>query len=189
MFTRLSTRCLPVCKQFQRSFATIKLNGDPFSVTGELPQPGSTAPDFAGLVASDLSEAGFDTYEGKKKILNIFPSIDTPVCAKSVGEFNEKASHLSDAVVLCVSADLPFALTRFCGEEFPNIQALSCFRSDFATAYGVKIVDGPLAGVTARAIVVLDETNKVLHSELVPEILQEPDYDAALAAVGVKIGQ
>ena len=125
-------------------------------------------------------------YAGKRKILNIFPSIDTPTCATSVREFNKKAAALSNTVVLCISADLPFAQSRFCGAEgIENVVSLSSFRNNlqFATNYGVAILDSSLAGLTARAVIVLDESNKVLHSELVSEIANEPNYDAALAVL------
>ncbi|PHX52520.1 peroxidase, partial [Pseudomonas syringae pv. syringae] len=125
------------------------------------------------------------SFAGKRKVLNIFPSVDTPTCATSVRKFNTQANDLSNAVVLCISADLPFAQARFCGSEgLENVQNLSSFRSaDFARNYGVAVADGPLAGLTARAVVVLDENDKVLHSELVAEIGSEPNYDAALAVL------
>ena len=123
-------------------------------------------------------------FAGKRKILNIFPSVDTGVCAQSVRTFNEKAAALENAVVLCISADLPFAQARFCGAEgIDNVVMLSTFRSGFAQAYGVALQSGPLAGLTARSVVVLDENNQVIYSELVPEIAQEPDYNSALAAL------
>merc|ERR1712080_553294 len=137
---------------------------------------------MGGLVATDLSEASFETFQSRK-ILNIFPSVDTPVCAKSVGKFNEKVAKISDVVMLCISADLPFALSRFCGDSYPNVTALSCFRNDYPAKIGIKIEDVPLAVFSARAVLVVNEDNRVLHSELVPEIAQEPDYAAALAAL------
>jgi thioredoxin-dependent peroxiredoxin len=165
--------------------ATITLAGNPIEVGGTLPAPGTQAPAFA-LVGKDLADVSLASLAGKRKILNIFPSIDTPTCATSVRKFNQSASELPNTVVLCISADLPFAQSRFCGAEgLANVQTLSTMRgSEFMQAYGVAIQNGPLAGVTARAVVVLDENDRVLHSELVPEIKQEPDYAAALAALG-----
>ena len=164
--------------------AEITLKGTLINTSGDLPAVGTDAPDFA-LVANDLSAASLSDYAGKSVVLNIFPSLDTPVCATSVRTFNERAAGRDDAVVLCVSVDLPFALGRFCGAEgIENVHTLSAFRSPgFADAYGVGLVDGPLAGVLARAIVVIDGDGKVSYTELVPEIVQEPDYDAALAAI------
>jgi thiol peroxidase len=149
-----------------------------------LPAVGSAAPAFS-LVAGNLADVTLATFAGKRKVLNIFPSIDTPTCATSVRKFNAQANDLTNAVVLCISADLPFAQARFCGAEgLENVQNLSTMRGrDFIENYGVAIVEGPLAGLTARAVVVLDENDVVLHSELVPEIGQEPDYDAALAVL------
>jgi thiol peroxidase len=161
--------------------ATITLKGNPIHTSGDLPAVGSTAPDFS-LVKTNLSEAKLSSYSGKK-ILNIFPSVDTPVCAMSVRKFHEQAAKLSGVTVLNISADLPFAHTRFCAAEgIANAEGLSTFRSDFAERYGVKIVDGPLAGLLSRAVIVVDEGNKVVHAEQVPEIAQEPNYEAALAA-------
>jgi thiol peroxidase len=163
--------------------AKITLKGNPISTSGNLPAVGGKAPDFK-LVRNDLSEVTLATFAGKRKVLSIFPSIDTPVCATSVRKFNEKAAGVKNAVVLNVSADLPFAHKRFCGAEgIQNVETLSSFRSSFATDYGVKIQDGGLTGLSARAVVVLDENNKVLHAEQVPEIAQEPNYDAALSAL------
>lgn len=160
--------------------AQTKFKGTPVHTSGELPAVGSTAPDFT-LVKTDLSEGKLSSYSGKK-ILNIFPSIDTGVCQKSVRTFHERAQSLPGVTVLNISADLPFAHNRFCGAEgIKNAESLSTFRSNFGDQYGVKLVDGPLAGLLARSVLVLDEQNKVLHAELVPEIAQEPDYDAALA--------
>ena len=147
------------------------------------PAVGSKAPTFE-LVAGDLSSATLDTYAGAKKVLNVFPSIDTPVCATSVRMFNQKAAGKDGVVVLNVSADLPFASGRFCAAEgIEGAHTLSTFRSDFAKAYGLEIADGPLAGLCSRAVLVLDENDNVIHAEQVPEITQEPDYDAALAAL------
>ena len=164
--------------------ATITFKGTPIQTSGALPAKGSQAPDFQ-LTRTDLTDVSLKDYSGKKKILNIVPSLDTGVCATSAKKFNEAASQLSGTVLLNISADLPFAAGRFC-ESFSlkNVVALSTFRSpDFAKAYGVAILDGPLAGLTARAVVVLDAQDKVLYTELVPEIAQEPDYADALAAV------
>ncbi len=162
--------------------ATVTLRGNPIQTNGELPSVGSSAPSFS-LVGSDLAEVSEVKFAGKKVVLNIFPSIDTPTCATSVRTFNEKAAG-TDAVVLCVSEDLPFAQNRFCGSEgIENVMTASSFRSDFGAAYGLEMTDGPLKGLLARAVVVLDETGTVIHSELVPEIAQEPDYSAALNAI------
>ena len=164
--------------------ANITLKGNPINTNGDLPAVGSQAPDFK-LVAGDLSDVSLATYAGKKKLLNIVPSLDTPVCAASTRKFNEAIAAKSDAVALVISADLPFAQGRFCGAEgLENVVTLSTMRGrEFLEAYGVAIADGPLAGVAARAVVVLDENDKVIHSELVPEIKQEPDYAAALAVL------
>ncbi len=163
--------------------ATVTLKGNPVSINGGLPSVGSTAPDFK-LVTGDLNEVSLAEYGGKKKILNIVPSLDTPVCATSARKFNESASQLTNTAVLVISADLPFAQGRFCSAEgIENVVSLSMIRSkQFAKDYGVLIEDGPLAGVSARAVVVLDESDNVVYTELVPEITQEPDYDAALRA-------
>lgn len=160
---------------------TVTLRGNPIKVEGDLPKAGSTAPDFK-LTSGDLAEVSLQNYAGKRKVLNIFPSIDTPTCATSTRKFNESAGKLTNTVVLCVSADLPFAAKRFCAAEgLVNVAHLSTFRyPDFLRTWGVDMVDGPLAKLTARAVVVLDENNKVMHSQMVPEIAQEPDYEAAL---------
>ena len=165
--------------------AKVTLRGNPISTAGDLPAVGSPSPGFS-LTKSDLSTVTNADLDGKKVILNIFPSIDTPVCQTSVRQFNEKAAGRDDTVVLCVSADLPFAHGRFCGAEgIANVQTASTFRSPgFGELFGVTMTDGPLAGLLARAVVVTDAHGKVLHSELVPEIAQEPDYDAALKALG-----
>lgn len=164
--------------------AQITLKGNPINTCGELPVVGTPAPGFT-LVRADLGDTSLADYAGKSVVLNIFPSLDTPVCAQSVRRFNELAADREGAVVLCISADLPFALGRFCGAEgIENVVALSTFRAaGFGDDYGVRIVDGPLAGVLARAIVVVDGAGGVSYTELVPEIAQEPDYDAALAAL------
>ena len=165
--------------------STVSLHGKPVRVDGTLPAVGSAAPAFS-LVAGDLSDASLSGFAGKRKVLNIFPSVDTPTCAASVRHFNEAAGKLDNAVVLCISADLPFAQKRFCGAEgLDNVVNLSTMRGrGFLADYGVAIADGPLAGLAARAVVVLDEHDKVLHTELVGEIGDEPDYAAALKALG-----
>ncbi len=164
--------------------AEITLQGNPIHTNGELPAVGSQAPDFK-LVDKDLNDVSLADFKGKKKLLNIVPSLDTPVCATSTKKFNEFAAGRDDLVMLVVSADLPFAMARFCtGEGVDKVIPLSMMRDrNFAKDYGVLITDGPLAGITARAVVVLDEDDKVVHAELVPEIAQEPDYDKALAAL------
>lgn len=161
--------------------ATVTLKGNPVSVGGSVPAMGSAAPGFR-LTGGDLKDVSLHDYAGKRKVLNIFPSIDTATCATSTRKFNEKASGLSNAVVLCISADLPFAMSRFCvAEGLKNVVTLSTFRAHgFARDYGVAIENGPLAGLCARAVVVLDANNQVLHAELVKEIADEPNYDAAL---------
>ena len=164
--------------------ANVTLGGNAIGVGGSLPKRGDAAPDFT-LTGKDLKDVSLKDYAGKRKVLNIVPSLDTPVCQTSTRKFNEKASGLDNTVVLVVSADLPFASGRFCStENLNNVVTLSTVRNrDFHSKYGVDITDGPLKGLTSRAVVVLDENNKVLHSELVPEIKQEPNYDAALAAL------
>lgn len=163
---------------------TITLAGNPIEVSGSFPAKGSQIANFT-LVANDLSEVSLADFAGKRKVLNIFPSIDTGICATSVRTFNQEAAELANSVVLCISADLPFAQARFCGAEgIEQVKTLSTFRAKgVAEALGVAISTGPLAGLTARAVIVLDEQNQVLHAELVPEIKQEPNYAAALAAL------
>ncbi|MEO6652735.1 MAG: thiol peroxidase [Ilumatobacteraceae bacterium] len=164
--------------------AQVTLRGNPFNTNGELPSVGSPAPAFS-LVGSDLSEVTNESFSGKRVVLNIFPSVDTATCASSVRAFNEQAGGRDDTVVLCVSEDLPFAAARFCGAEgIENVTTGSAFRSSFAEDYGVKLQDGPLAGLTARSVVVLDADGNVTYTQLVGEIADEPDYDAALAALG-----
>ncbi|MCU7797111.1 MAG: thiol peroxidase [Candidatus Thiodiazotropha sp. (ex Myrtea spinifera)] len=162
--------------------AQITLEGNAINTNGDLPAVGAEAPDFS-LTKGDLSDVGLADYAGKKKLLNIVPSLDTGVCAASTKKFNEAMAGKSNAVALVVSADLPFAQSRFCSAEgIENVDSLSMMHSrNFAKDYGVLITDGPLAGITARAVVVVDENNKVVYTELVPEIVQEPDYDSALA--------
>ncbi|MER5635619.1 thiol peroxidase [Kitasatospora sp. NPDC002227] len=164
--------------------AQVTLKGNPVEVNGELPQSGSTAPAFT-LVGAGLAEKSLADFAGKRKVLNIFPSVDTPTCATSVRTFNAEANSLENTVVLCISADLPFAQARFCGAEgLENVQSLSTFRNrDFHAAYGVDIAGGAMAGLTARAVVVLGENDEVLHTELVSEIADEPNYQAALGAL------
>ena len=164
--------------------AQVTFQGSPISTNGNLPTIGQVAPDFT-LVAADLSEKSLADFAGKRKVLNIFPSIDTGVCAQSVRTFNKRASSLNNTVVLCISADLPFAQARFCGAEgLNNVITLSTFRNaEFLQAYGVAIADGPLKGLAARAVVVIDENDNVIFSQLVDEITTEPDYEAALAVL------
>lgn len=164
--------------------ATVTLRGNPVRVDGHFPAAGTTAPDFT-LVNGQLADATLISFGSQRKILNIFPSVDTPTCAMSVRKFNAQASGLDNTVVLCISADLPFAQARFCGAEgLDKVINLSTMRGrDFLQHYGVAIADGPLAGLAARAVVVLDGNNQVLHSELVAEIGSEPNYDSALAAL------
>jgi thioredoxin-dependent peroxiredoxin len=164
--------------------AKITLKGNFIQTSGVLPSIGTQAPDFK-LTKTDLSDTSLKEFAGKKVILNIFPSLDTSVCAASVRKFNAEAGKLSNTVVLCISRDLPFAHNRFCTTEgLNNVIPLSELRDEsFGKAYGVKIIDGPLAGVFSRAVVVLDISGKVVYSEQVPEITQEPNYEAALKAV------
>lgn len=166
--------------------ATITLNGNPIQTAGNLPEKGTQAPDF-NLVRSDLSEATLATFAGKKKILNIFPSIDTGTCATSVRKFNKEAAALPNVAVLNISADLPFAQKRFCGAEgIANTESLSSFRATFGKDYGLVMASGPLAGLLSRAVVVLDENNRVLHAEQVSDIVNEPNYENAIKALNAK---
>jgi thiol peroxidase len=162
----------------------VTLKGNPVTINGTFPSVGQTAPDFT-LVAKDLSDVGLKNFAGKRKVLNIVPSLDTPTCATSTRKFNESASKLNNTVVLVISADLPFASSRFCvAEGLENVITLSLLRGrEFSSNYGVEITSAPLAGLTARAVLVLDESNKVIHAELVSEIADEPNYDAALAVL------
>ncbi len=164
--------------------ATVTLGGNAVTVGGNFPKPGDMAADFS-LTGKDLKDVSLKDYAGKRKVLNIVPSLDTPTCATSTRKFNQSAGSLPNSVVLVISADLPFAMKRFCeAEGLNNVVTLSTMRGrDFHGKYGVDIADGPLKGLTARAVVVLDENNKVKYSQLVPEIKTEPDYDAALAAL------
>lgn len=161
--------------------ATTAFKGSPVNTVGELPGVGSQAPEFA-VTGSDLSDVALES--GTRTVLNIFPSLDTGVCAMSVRKFNELAAGLDNTRVLCISRDLPFAQGRFCGAEgIENVTVGSDFRTDFGEKYGVTMTDGPLAGLLARSVVVLDEQGKVVYTELVPEITQEPDYDSAIASL------
>jgi len=164
--------------------AQITLQGNPIETVGALPAQGSAAPGFT-LVKTDLSEVSLSDFSGKKVVLNIFPSIDTGVCAASARRFNTIASQKDNTVVLCVSADLPFAHQRFCeAEGLENVVPVSVFRSpEFGKEYGVTITTGPLTGLLSRAVVVIDNAGNVAYTEQVPEIAQEPDYDAALAVL------
>jgi thiol peroxidase len=165
--------------------ATITLHDNEIHTSGDLPRVGSKAPDFT-LTNGDLNDVSLGDWVGKKKLLSIFPSVDTPVCALSTKKFNDYAREHPDTVMLMISADLPFAQKRFCGvDDLENVIPLSTMRSpEFDTNYGVLIEDGPLAGLCARAVLVLDENDTVVHAELVPEIGSEPNYDAALKALG-----
>ena len=164
--------------------AEITFRGNPVQTVGDLPAVGSPAPAFT-LTGGNLADVTAGDFAGKTIVLNIFPSVDTSVCAASVRAFNEKAGGRDDAAVLNVSMDLPFAQSRFCGAEgIENVTSASAFRSDFGSAYGVTMADGPLAGLLSRAVVVVDPDGVVRYTEQVPEIGQEPNYDAALAALG-----
>ena len=163
--------------------ANITFKGNDISTAGQLPSVGSTAADFT-FVMNDLSESTLYKTEGKFKILNIFPSIDTGVCATSVRQFNQRAATRSDVKVLCVSKDLPFAQKRFCGAEgIERVETVSVFKSDFSKTYALDMISGPLSGLCSRAIVVLDANNKVLYTEQVSDIVNEPNYDAALKVI------
>ncbi|QRX64465.1 thiol peroxidase [Dysgonomonadaceae bacterium zrk40] len=164
--------------------ANITFKGNPVHTIGDLPLKGNQAPDFK-LVKGDLSEVGLSDYKGKYVVLNIFPSLDTGVCAASVRRFNKEAAAMDNTVVLGISADLPFAAGRFCSTEgIENVVTLSCFRDEkFGKDYGLLMIDGPLKGLMARAVVVVDPEGKVIHTELVPEIAQEPDYQSAINSI------
>ena len=163
--------------------ATVTLKGNPVTTVGELPAVGAIAPD-ASVTMTDLSEKNIADFRGQRLVLNIFPSVDTPTCSASVREFNQRAGDMDNVVVLNVSADLPFALARFCGAEgIENVLSGSCFRSDFGEQYGVTFSSGPLTGLLSRSVVVVDTDGKVLYREQVSETAEEPDYDAALAAL------
>jgi thiol peroxidase len=164
--------------------AKISSRGEIVETSGELPEVGSAAPPFS-LRKADLSVVTLSDYAGSRLVLNIFPSIDTPTCAKSVRQFNERAASMPNTGVLCVSADLPFALSRFCGAEgIENVETASVYRApEFGLDYGVYMAEGRLGGLLARAVVVIDESGQVIHRELVPEIAQEPDYEAVIGAL------
>jgi len=164
--------------------AKITFKGSPVLTAGDLPRVGAEAPEFS-LVKTDLSEVSLADYKGKKVVLNIFPSVDTGVCAASVRRFNAEASKHDNTVVLCISRDLPFAHARFCGAEgLDDVVSLSEYKDEiFSQNYGIKMVDGPLNGLHSRAVVVVDEKGKVTHSEQVDDIVNEPDYEAALKAL------
>lgn len=163
--------------------AEVTLGGNPTNTNGDLPAVGSDAPAFT-LTKGDLSDLTNADLAGQNVVLNIFPSVDTPTCAQSVRTFNERAAGLDNTTVVCVSADLPFAQGRFCGAEgIENVTTASTFKSDFLSDYGVKLIDGRLEGLAARSVVVIDGAGKVVHTELVGEIANEPDYDAALGAI------
>lgn len=163
--------------------ATVTLKGNAFQTVGELPAVGQKAPDFT-LVKTDLSEVSLKDFAGSRLILNIFPSVDTAVCATSIRTFNKSASELSNTKVLCVSADLPFAAARFCGAEgIDNVATGSSFRSNFGTDYGVSFSNGPLAGLLSRSVVVIDENGVVSYTEQVAETTEEPNYESAKAAL------
>ena len=163
--------------------ATITFQGKPINTVGDLPAVGSRAPDF-NLTNRKMQDVGLAEFAGKRKVMNIVPSLDTPTCATSTRKFNEKAAHLDNTVVLAISADLPFAQVRFCEiEGIKHVVPLSTFRSTFAHGYGVELLDSILAGLTARAIVIIDENDTVIYTELVSEIADEPDYTSALAAL------
>lgn len=163
--------------------AKITLKGNAINTSGNLPEVGSQAKDFS-LVANDLSVKSLSDYKGNKVILNIFPSLDTPTCAASVRRFNAEASKLENTKVLCISKDLPFAQARFCGAEgLENVETLSDFRTSFSKDYDLEIIDGPLAGLASRAVIILDEEGKVTYNQQVPEIVDEPNYDEVLNAL------
>lgn len=165
--------------------ATVTLQGNPIHTSGDLPTKGSKAPDFR-LIDRALNERTLADYAGKRKVLNIVPSLDTPVCAAQARRFNEEATKLANTQVLVISADLPFAQSRFCEtQNIENLETLSIVRStDFGEAYGVALTEGPLAGICARAVIVVDENDVVQYTQLVPEIAEEPDYEDVLKALG-----
>lgn len=162
---------------------TVTLKGNKINTNGTLPANGTKAPNFT-LVSTDLKEMNLESFGNKRKVLNIFPSIDTPTCATSVRNFNKNASEMNNTVVINISADLPFAQKRFCGAEgITNVEVLSSFRSDFANTYGLEFTDGPLKGLCSRAVIVLDENNQIIHTEQVAEIADEPNYEGVLTAL------
>lgn len=158
---------------------TVFLNGNPMHISGDLPKPGQDAPNFA-LVAKDLSEISLHDFKGQRVVLNVFPSIDTDVCAASVRRFNKEASEFPNTKILCVSMDLPFAAGRFCAaNDIENVSTTSGFRSDFGKAYGLELLDGPLRGLYARALVIINEEGKVMGTSVCEQITEEPDYEFA----------
>ena len=164
--------------------STTAFKGSTVNTVSEIPAVGSQAPDFT-LTGGDLSEVSSQSLRGQRVVLNIFPSVDTGICATSVRKFNELAASLDNTTVLCISADLPFAMSRFCGAEgLDNVVTGSTFRSTFAEDYGVKMSDGPLHGLLARTVIVVDTDGTVIYSQVAPEITNEPDYDAAIAVLG-----
>ncbi len=167
--------------------ATIKIKGQPVKTIGELPKPGSKAPDFT-LTKTDLSDTTLTDYTGKIVVLNIFPSVDTPVCSASVRRFNQEISSYPNAVVICASLDLPFAHSRFCeAEGLKDVIPVSEFRDkDFGNTYGVRIIEGPLTGLLARAVVVIDEKGEIIYSKMVEELTTEPEYEEVIAVLKKK---
>jgi thioredoxin-dependent peroxiredoxin len=167
-----------------KDMATITLKGNPVKTYGTLPSAGSNAPDF-NLATTDLGQSSLKDYKGKRVVLNIFPSLDTSVCASSVRRFNSEAEKLNNTVILCISKDLPFAHSRFCTTEgLKNVVNLSAFRdTNFGKDYGVVLTDSPMEGLFSRAVVIIDDKGKVIYNEQVPEITQEPDYEKALAVL------
>jgi thiol peroxidase len=164
--------------------ATTSLRGNPVHTVADLPVPGDKAPAYT-LTGQDLADVSSDGFSGSRVVLNIFPSVDTATCAASVRRFNQLAASLDNTVVVCVSADLPYAMRRFCGAEgIENVVTGSSFRSNFGTDFGVAMTDGPMRGLLARSVVVVDTDGTVLHTQLVPDIGTEPDYDGAVAALG-----
>ena len=170
-------------KENQTFMSTIQFKGNPIHIVGDLPPTGTTAPNFT-LVGDDLSDKSLSEFKGKYVVLNIFPSVNTGVCAASVRQFNKDAAALPNATVLCISKDLPFAQAQFCGAEgIKNVVMLSDFRTDFGHQYGVQMADGPLKGLLSRAVVVINPEGQVVYEEQVPEITQEPNYEKALAQI------
>ncbi len=167
----------------QHTMTTIKLKGNEIHTVGTLPAVGTAVKDFT-LTASDMSEKTLADFKGKQVIMNIFPSVNTGVCAASVRNFNKEAAGLNNTVVLCISKDLPYAQAQFCGAEgIENVTMLSDFRNDFGNAYGVQMADGPMRGLLSRAVIVVNPEGKIIYEEQVPEIAQEPNYAAALATI------
>lgn len=184
LFTGLSSLLVATASLAQTTMGTaITLGGKPVHTIGKLPAVGTPVKSFT-LTGVDLADKTFDDYKGKYVIMNIFPSVNTGVCSRSVRKFNEDAASLKNTTVLCISKDLPFAQKQFCGAEgIKNVTMLSDFRSDFGSVYGVKIADGPMKGLLSRAVIVVDPSGKIVYEQQVPEIGQEPDYTAAIAAI------